>query len=105
MARSVGETWGAGMSSIITGEAVVLELRPASFAARALGLIIDVISQIALAILLIILITSASRDLDDAAIQAMVLSSVVFSVVIVPVTVETLTRGGRPWESSQQGSA
>ena len=84
---------GAGMSSIITGEAVVLELRPASFAARALGLIIDVISQIALAILLIILITSASRDLDDAAIQAMVLSSIVFSVVIVPVTVETLTRG------------
>ena len=81
------------MSSIITGEAVVLELRPASFAARALGLIIDVISQIALAILLIILITSASRDLDDAAIQAMVLSSIVFSVVIVPVTVETLTRG------------
>ncbi|MGF6832667.1 putative RDD family membrane protein YckC [Paenarthrobacter sp. TE4293] len=81
------------MSSIITGEAVVLELRPASFAARALGLILDVISHIVLAILLIILISAASRDLDEAAIRALILSSVVFSIVVVPVTVETLTRG------------
>ncbi|MEV7607039.1 RDD family protein [Paenarthrobacter sp. NPDC089322] len=81
------------MSSIITGEAVVLELRPASFAARALGLILDVIAHIILLILLIILISMASRDLDEAAVQALILSSVVFSFVIVPVTVETLTRG------------
>lgn len=81
------------MSSIITGEAVVLELRPASFAARALGLILDVIAHIVLAILLIILISSASRDLDDAALRALILSSIVFSFVVVPVTVETLTRG------------
>lgn len=91
--RSVCEAWGLGMSSIITGEAVVLELRPASFAARALGLILDIISQVALAILLIILIGMASEDLDDAAIRALILSSVVFSIVIVPVAVETLTRG------------
>lgn len=81
------------MSSIITGEAVVLELRPASFAARALGLILDVIANVVLLILLIILISSASRDLDEAAIQAMILACVVFAFVIVPVTVETLTRG------------
>ncbi|NQD89266.1 RDD family protein, partial [Paenarthrobacter sp. CM16] len=81
------------MSSIITGEAVVLELRPASFAARALGLILDVVSHIVLAILLIILVSIASEDLDEAAIRALILSSVVFSIVIVPVTVETLTRG------------
>ncbi|MEV7660351.1 RDD family protein [Paenarthrobacter sp. NPDC089316] len=81
------------MSSIITGEAVVLELRPASFAARGLGLILDVISQVLLAILLIILVLMASSDLDESAVRALVLSSVVFSVVIVPVAVETLTRG------------
>lgn len=81
------------MSSIITGEAVVLELRSASFAARGLGLILDVISQVVLAILLIILVLMASSDLDESAIRALVLSSVVFSVVVVPVTVETLTRG------------
>lgn len=84
---------GADLSSIITGEAVVLELRPASFAARALGLILDVIANVLLLILLIILVLSAARDLDEAAIRAMILACVVFSFVIVPVTVETLTRG------------
>lgn len=81
------------MSSIITGEAVVLELRPASFASRALGLILDVISQVVFAILLIILVSAAARDLDEAAVRALILSSVIFSVIVVPVTVETLTRG------------
>ncbi len=87
------ESVGAGLSSIITGEAVVLELRSASFAARGLGLVLDVISQVILTILLIILVLSASSDLDDSAIQALVLCSIVFSAVVVPVTVETLTRG------------
>ncbi|MFJ5955545.1 RDD family protein [Paenarthrobacter sp. NPDC092416] len=81
------------MSSIITGEAVVLELRPASFAARALGLILDVIAHIVLLVLLIILISAASRDLDEAALGAIFLTAVVFSLVIVPIAVETLTRG------------
>ncbi|MFJ4168849.1 RDD family protein [Paenarthrobacter sp. NPDC089714] len=81
------------MSSIITGEAVVLELRPASFAARALGLIIDVIAHILLLILLIVLLGAAAGDVDEAAMRAMILAAVVFTFVIVPVTVETLTRG------------
>ncbi|MGN6443450.1 MAG: RDD family protein [Arthrobacter sp.] len=81
------------MSSIVTGEAVVLELRPASFAARALGLILDVLAHVVLLVLLIILVASAARDLDEAAMRATVLSCVVFCFVIVPVTVETLTRG------------
>ncbi|MGP0222690.1 MULTISPECIES: RDD family protein [unclassified Paenarthrobacter] len=81
------------MSSIITGEAVVLELRPASFAARALGLILDVIVHVILLVVLIILIAMASEDWDEAAMRAAIIFSVVFSFVIVPVTVETLTRG------------
>lgn len=85
--------WGRTLSSIITGEAVVLELRPASFASRALGLIIDVVAHVVLAIILIIVVSMASEDLDDAAIRALILSSVIFSVVVVPVAVETLTRG------------
>ncbi|AMB39778.1 RDD family protein [Arthrobacter sp. TES] len=81
------------MSSIVTGEAVVLELRPASFAARALGLVLDVIANVVLLILLIILVGFAAPDLDAAATRAIILACVVFSFVIVPVTVETLTRG------------
>jgi len=96
---------GADLSSIITGEAVVLELRPASFAARALGLILDVIANVLLLILLIVLVLSAARNLDEAAVRAMVLACVVFSFVIVPVTVETLTRGRTEYLCSEAGAA
>lgn len=81
------------MSSIITGEAVVLELRPASFAARALGLILDVATNVVLLIVMMTVIASAYSDLDGAAARALVLVSVVFCFVILPVAVETLTRG------------
>ena len=81
------------MSSIITGEAVVLELRPASFAARALGLILDVVANVVLLIVMMTVISSAYSDLDGAAARALVLVSVVFCFVILPVAVETLTRG------------
>ena len=81
------------MSSIITGEAVVLELRPASFAARALGLILDVVVSVVLLIVMMTVIASAYSDLDGAAARALVLVSVVFCFVILPVAVETLTRG------------
>jgi len=81
------------LSSIITGEAVVLELRPASFAARALGLLLDVVANIVLFVVMMSVIAAAYRDLDGAAAKALVLVSVVFCFVILPVAVETLTRG------------
>lgn len=81
------------MSSIITGEAVVLELRPASFAARALGLVLDVAFNIILLIAILIGLAAAGEDLDGAAARALTLASVVFCLVIVPVAVETLSRG------------
>lgn len=81
------------MSSITTGEAVVLELRPASFAARALGLLLDVVGNVVLLALAMLGMAAAGRDLDEAAQRALTLFSVVFCFVIVPVAVETLTRG------------
>ncbi|KNH16542.1 membrane protein/domain-containing protein [Arthrobacter sp. ZBG10] len=81
------------MSSIITGEAVVLELRPASFGGRALGLFIDVACHGVLLVAILIGLTSAGGDLDEAAERALVLCSVVFCLVVVPVAVETLSRG------------
>lgn len=81
------------MGSIITGEAVVLELRPASFAARALGLLLDVALNVVLLLLLLFAVAAAGRELDEAASRTLVLVSVVFCFVIVPVAVETLTRG------------
>jgi uncharacterized RDD family membrane protein YckC len=81
------------VSSIITGEAVVLELRPASFAARALGLLLDMALSIILLVAILMGVAAAGEDLDDAAMRALVVASVVFCLVIVPVAVETLSRG------------
>ncbi|WP_411375898.1 RDD family protein [Arthrobacter sp. MPF02] len=81
------------MSPIVTGEAVVLELRPASFAARALGLILDVLFHVVLLVAVLIGLSAAGEDVDEAAMRALVLSSVVFCLVILPVAVETLSRG------------
>ena len=81
------------MSPIITGEAVVLELRPASFAARALGLAIDVVVHVVLLVVLMIGLSAAGADLDPAAARALGLAAVVFSLVVMPVAVETLSRG------------
>ncbi len=87
------EEWVRTVSSIVTGEAVVLELRPASFAARSLGLILDVLFNAVLLVAILVGLAAAGEDLDEAAMRALVLSSVVFCLVIVPVAVETLSRG------------
>ncbi|MEQ4518900.1 RDD family protein [Pseudarthrobacter sp. B907] len=81
------------MSSIITGEAVVLELRPASFAARALGLLLDVLVHAAALWGLLALVGAAAPDLDRAALGAVITVAVVFCFVVLPVAVETLSRG------------
>lgn len=82
------------MSSVITGEAVVLELKPAGFAARGLSVMIDIVAQIVLAILLLLLIGNVFGGiLDTALTTALLLVVVVLLLVVVPVTVETLTRG------------
>ncbi|MFJ6003457.1 RDD family protein [Arthrobacter sp. NPDC092385] len=82
------------MSSVVTGEAVVLELRPAGFAARGLSIIIDIIAQVILAALMLLLIGNVFGGvLDPALTTALLLATVVLLLVVVPVTVETLTRG------------
>lgn len=84
---------GKCVSAIITGEAVALELRPASFGARALGLVIDVVIHFALLFAAGLLVSGVAEDLDAAANRALMLVAVVFFLVMVPIAVETLTRG------------
>lgn len=81
------------MSAIITGEAVVLELRPASFAARSVATAIDLFITLAVGFGLFLLMFQLAFMLDPAAIRVMVLTTIVGLLVIVPVTVETLSRG------------
>jgi len=82
------------VSSIVTGEAVVLELRPASFAARALSSLIDVVVQfVVLFGLLVLFGRTLGESVDPALGQALILAIVVLVLIGIPVTVETLTRG------------
>jgi uncharacterized RDD family membrane protein YckC len=83
-----------GLSAdLITGEAVVLELRPASFATRALALALDLIVQATVFLGATVLLALTAQGLDAAAAAAVILAIVVGVLVGLPVTIETLSRG------------
>ncbi|WP_182111730.1 RDD family protein [Actinotalea sp. JY-7876] len=78
---------------IVIGEGVVLDARPASFATRMLGALIDVATLGFLGFLLLVAGGAAGRGLDEAAFAALLITLVVMVLVVIPATVETLTRG------------
>jgi uncharacterized RDD family membrane protein YckC len=81
------------VDEIVTGEAVRLELRPATFASRAVSGTIDVLVQVAVLAALFVVAARLGGTIDDAAASALYLTIAVLVLVGVPVTVETLTRG------------
>ncbi len=83
------------IEDLVTGEAVVLDLRSASFASRGLALVIDLLALAGVATLVIWLLTVAldTDVLDSAASGAVGLVAFLAVVLGVPITVETLTRG------------
>lgn len=78
---------------LVTGEAVVLELRPASFATRALSLALDLAVMVFVGLMTLFLLSMALSSLDEAAGTAAGLTIVVGLMLGLPATVETLTRG------------
>ena len=78
---------------VVTGEAVALELRPASFATRSLALGLDLLVLLAAGIAVTVVLGLALPEVDEAAGRAIGLLAVVGVLVGLPVTVETLTRG------------
>jgi uncharacterized RDD family membrane protein YckC len=80
---------------MITGDAVVLELRLARLASRAVALAIDVaVMVMAFGLVLALAAATGALSTDDVALTAtvgLVITLVVF--VVYPVTLETLTRG------------
>jgi len=81
---------------LITGEAVALDLRPASFVLRAAGAAIDFVALILAFYAVASLLSSPllAPLLDPAAQAAVTLGLLVVLVIVVPTVVETLT-GGR----------
>ncbi len=78
---------------LVTGEAVVLELRPASIETRALALTLDLEITGYLAVDDVFVLGNLLEGLDEAAGAALGLAVTVGLLVGLPVTVETLTRG------------
>lgn len=86
-------TLGVTDDDLVTGEAVALDLPPASVGLRVLSGLIDVILVQALLLVVTFAALALSRNLDGALESAIVLVSAVAVLVGYPVGMETLTRG------------
>lgn len=82
-------------AELMTGEAVGLDLRPTGFVLRATGAIIDFLLAMGLWLLILFAISTPffSGMLDSASGAAVTIAGLVFCIVIVPTTVETVTQG------------
>jgi uncharacterized RDD family membrane protein YckC len=81
------------MSELVTGEAVVLDLRLARLASRGLAFAVDLLIQLVGLVILLFILAAAASGLDSALIGALSIVIAVFVFVGYPVTLETLTRG------------
>jgi uncharacterized RDD family membrane protein YckC len=81
---------------LVTGEAVVLDLRPASFATRALAFLLDLLVLVVLGFVIGWLTVTLTGSLDVAADRALQLTLSVGLLVLVPASWETLSRGRSP---------
>ncbi|WP_432486820.1 RDD family protein [Kineococcus sp. SYSU DK018] len=81
------------VGDVVTGEAVVLGLRAASFASRALSAAIDAVAQLLVLGALLYASQALLSSTDEAATAAVVLAETVLCLVGIPTAVETATRG------------
>jgi uncharacterized RDD family membrane protein YckC len=90
-----GPTPGSGLGSgqIVTGEAVALDLQPATFASRAVSGVIDLVVQGIGLFVVLVVVSKVALSLDDAAGAALGLVCGVAVIVGYPLVMETLTRG------------
>lgn len=79
---------------LVTGEAVALDVRPASVILRAAGTIIDWFAYVGFFLLMALAVSLLFGDsIDPALAQALAISGLVFSLLIVPMLVETVSHG------------
>ncbi|MFD7533174.1 RDD family protein [Streptomyces sp. NPDC059849] len=81
------------MSELVTGDAVVLGLRPAKLPSRALALAIDLAVVGAAFVLVSIGLAIATASLDEAALAAVSVAAFLLVLVGGPIAVETLSHG------------
>lgn len=81
--------------SLITGEAVALDLRPTGWALRAAGSIIDFLVYMGAYVLIAVALfqAAASTGSEDAVFGIVAIVALVLCLVVAPVAVETASRG------------
>lgn len=83
-----------GSRSVITGEAVALDLPSASLITRGASLLVDLILYWAILAAVVLLSSFTVLNAADPALQAALgLGAMVLCLVVVPIAVETLSRG------------
>lgn len=78
---------------IVTGEGVLLDSRPASFASRMLGALLDLLVLAVIAVVAIVVLTTAAWVPSEEVARIVTVAVIATVTVIGPTTVETLTRG------------
>src|SRR5690625_2331565 len=81
-----------GEDLLITGEAVALEVRPASFLPRVVGVLMDAALYAMVVGTLAVRLTYAV-ELNEAQFATLMVTSIALIMVILPTVVETLSRG------------
>lgn len=86
---------GTSEDEMMIGEAVALDVRPTGFVLRGAGAIIDLILYLGIWFLLVLAITSriVSDFFTEGMLQAAILTTLVFCIVVLPMTVELITKG------------
>ncbi len=78
---------------LVTGEAVALDLPPAGLGARIASGVIDLVAALVLFLLALLLFSVATLQTDEALRTAAAVGTVVTVLLVLPTTMETLTRG------------
>ncbi|AXG78164.1 RDD family protein [Streptomyces paludis] len=81
------------MNELVTGDAVVLGLRPAKLPSRALALLIDMVVVWSVYLAVSLGVVASTSALDDAAVAALSVATFLLVLVGGPVAVETLSHG------------
>ena len=80
-------------NELMTGEAVALDLRPAGFFIRAAGAAIDFVVYFGLYLAILIPLSLGAFSTDQATTTALATVFFVVALIVVPTTVELLSRG------------
>ena len=87
------DTVGVGVDDLVTGEAVALELPAAGIALHALSGFLDVTITVLVLFAGMVVVPMVTQGADDAIVSVAMTVLIVLVFVVLPTTLETLTRG------------